>query len=442
MDTQRLNRRTMLKAMGIASAGVLAGCAPAAPAPAEGGAAPAAAGGEVSLWQHTYAPLDNAYQILIAEFVEAHPEIEVLFDSVAATEFEQKLLTAVAAGSGPDIFRMPSWSTPAYVAKNIVKPMQPELLGMESHKAVLDEYAPPSSVDGWVVDGELYAIPIELSTMATWYRLDIMQEELGVGPDQLPKTWDEIWEMAAQLTKKDEAGNTVRVGFAWPLTNAIWLMHHFAPILYQVGGDFLSEDGGSCALDSDAGVAAIETMNAVYANGGADVDFSVPQALETGNQVIEFSGPFRPSTLVLNNPELEYKAQFIEGPWPQTEGGVPVGYTWGPASLTPNPDSAVPEAAYTLMKFIWDRPEVFWDVANIMTTRRIFMESETFQASPWLPTFMAEAEIARPAVQSVVYEEIKSAVALMLQRVLIEGVSPQESVALACEDVNNALTRG
>lgn len=444
MDARKLNRRTLLKVMGFAAVGALAGCTPATqPATtAEGGeSAPSSGGVEIQLWQHSYPPLDSTYEALIAEFKEANPEIDVLFDTVAAGEFEQKLLTAVAAGSGPDIFRMPSWSTPAYVAKGMVKPLQPERLGMESHQMLLDEYAPPASVDGWVVDGELYAIPIELSTMATWYRLDIIQEELGVGTDQLPKTWDELWEAAAQLTKKDEAGNTVRVGFAWPMTNAIWLMHHYTPILYQLGGSFLSEDGQRCELNSPEAAAAIEIMAEVYALGGADINFSIPQALETGNQVIEFSGPFRPSSIVLNNPELEYGTHFVDGPWPQAEGGTLVGYTWGPASLTPNPDTAAVEETYKLIKHIWDRPEIFWEMANIMTTRKNFMESEAFLNTPWLPTFMAEAEIGRPAVKSVVYEEIKSAVALMLQRVIMEGVSPEESVVLAVEDIDNALSR-
>src|SRR5690606_11080079 len=125
-----------------------------------------------------------------------------------------------------------------------------------------------------------------------------------------------------------------------------------------------------------------------------------------------------------------------------SEGGTPVGYVWGPASLTPNPDTAAVEETYSLIKHIWDRPGIFWEMANIMTTRTSFMESEAFQNTPWLPTFMAEAEIARPAVQSVVYEEIKSAVALMVQRVILEGVSPEESVVLASEDIDNALSRG
>ena len=443
----RTSRREFLKLSVLgASAALLAACGPAAPqAPAsdkvaEPKAAPGKAPVEISLWQHLYPPLSKAYETLIAEFQATHPNITVNFDAVAADQFEQKLLTALAAGSGPDIFRMPTWSTAAYVEKGIVQPLDPGALGKAGHAELMNEYDPPSSVEGWVQDGKLYAIPIELSVMSTWYRIDLLEQELGIAKDKLPKTWDELWDVAARFQQKGSPDQGQRVGFSYTW-NPVWLMHHYSPLLYQQGGAILGEDGKTVTLDSPEGLKALDLLAEPYRKGGANKDFAVPQAFENGQQAVTLSGPFLPSAVVAANPDLQYGKNFVEGPFPQTKGGKPAGYTWGPASLVPNPKTRHPAETYELIKFFWDRPDVFWQVANIMTTRRTFKESDAFKRSPWLPTFMADAQIARPAVNSPVYEEIKTAVFQMAQRVVVEEKDSRESLKLAAEDVRRALAR-
>jgi multiple sugar transport system substrate-binding protein len=450
---KRASRREFLKlgALAAPAAIVAAACgSTASPAPAPGKAgesksaesksAPSAAQVEVSLWQHLYPPLSKAYETLIAEYHTGHPSTKVNFDAVAADQFEQKLLTSLAAGAGPDIFRMPTWSTAAYVEKGLVKPLDPGALGKTSHDELMNEYDPPSSVQGWVADGKLYAIPIELSVMSTWYRVDLLEQELGITKDKLPKTWDELWDVAVKFTQKDPPEQGQRVGFSYTW-NPVWLMHHYSPFIYQQGGAILGEDGKTVTLDSPEGLRALDLLAEPYRKGGANKDFAVPQAFENGQQAIALSGPFLPSTVVAVKPELEYGKNFVEGPFPQTKGGKPAGYTWGPASLVPNPNTKHAAETYDVIKFIWDRPDVFWQIANIMTTRRTFKESDAFKKSPWLPTFMADAQIARPAVETPVYEEIKTAVFQMAQRVVIEGQGSQESLKLAAEDIKRALAR-
>lgn len=437
VKNNKLSRRAFLRSASLTMGSAVLAYATSA----SQSAAPAPqAKAEVSLWQHLYVPLNAAYEKLIADFKQVEPNITIKFDSVSAAEFEQKLLTALAAGTGPDIFRMPTWSTSTYISKGITKPLNPAAFGKASHKELLDEYAPPSSVDGWVFNGELYAIPIETSVMCTWYRLDIIKKELGVDKDKLPKTWDELWDMAAKLTKKDAQGKINRVGFSWTW-NAIWGMHHFSPILYQQGGDILDKDGKDCVLDSAEGLKALNIFADGYRKGGADKDFSVPNAFATGAQLINCSGPFFPSDIKTANPDLKYGEHFVEARLAQTKDGKPTGYMWGPASLTLNPKTKVSEAAYKVMKFIWDKPEVFWQIANIMTTRKKFMESEAYKSSPWLATFMEDAKIARPAVKTVVYEEIKTAIYTMLQKVVYEGIESKTALKSASDEIKKALKR-
>jgi ABC-type glycerol-3-phosphate transport system substrate-binding protein len=449
----KLNRRQFLQGLGAGSTALLiAACAQPASAPAPGpaptqkteskpaAAPPPAAKVEVVLWQHEYAPLTQAYQQVIKEYQATQARVTVAFDSVSANDFEQKLLTAIAAGSGPDIFRMPNWSTAAYAAKGIVKPLEPAALGKGSHTDLMNEYNPPSSLNGFVIDGKLYALPIEISILMPYYRVDILEKDLGIDKTKLPKTWDELWSAAAKLTQKDSAGKITRIGFAWTW-NAIWMMHQYSPILYQQGGAILSSDGKTCTLDSPEGLKALQILTEPYRSGGASVDFNVPQAFETGKQCITFGNPPSPTSWRLNNPNFDYGNQWLPARFPQTPGGKLAAYVWMPASLAPNPKTKYVTEMYDVMKFIADRPEVFWDVANMMNTRKKFLQSESFKKAQHLSTYIEDAPIAQPAVVSPVYEEIKTAIFQMVERVTKEGKTPEESLKLAAADITKSLGR-
>ena len=85
---------------------LLTGCAvPVAPVANTTTGEQAATGEKIKVvfWAHEHAPrvpLDEKY---IAEFMAANPNIEVEYE-VIPSDFDTKLRTALAAGTGPDLF--------------------------------------------------------------------------------------------------------------------------------------------------------------------------------------------------------------------------------------------------------------------------------------------------------------------------------------------------
>jgi len=255
---------------------------------------------------------------------------------------------------------------------------------------------------------------------------------------KLPANWDDLWALCQKMTQKDSSGKISRIGFNWTW-NDIWTMHQFSPILAQVKGSILSDDGKTVTLDSPEGLRALEIYGGAYKLGAASKAFNVPQAFENAKQGVLISGPFEPATVLSVNSKLEYSKDFVNGRFPQVPGDEPVAYIWGPTSLTPNPKSKVTSQLYAVIKFMWDRPQVFWNVANLLVTRKILLQSEDLKKAPWIPTFLEDYKIARPAVKSYIYAEIQTALFQMAQAVVVENKDAKSALRQAAADISKAL---
>lgn len=82
----------------------------------------------------------------------------------------------------------------------------------EGADELIVSFAPRSVSEGSVtIDGLCYALPVRSNSIEYFYNVDHF-EEVGLDPNNPPKTWDEMMDAAIKLTKKDSAGNTIRYG--------------------------------------------------------------------------------------------------------------------------------------------------------------------------------------------------------------------------------------
>jgi len=60
----------------------------------------------------------------------------------------------------------------------------------------------------------------------------------GLDPNRPPKTWNELWQYADKITKKDSKGDYEVLGF-----NPMYAQSYFWMYVWGNGGDFLDKDG-------------------------------------------------------------------------------------------------------------------------------------------------------------------------------------------------------
>ena len=212
MKTDKLTRRSFLRAAAAAASGVaLAACvAPAAPAPSQPSEAPTtppeapaeapteapapAAKTELVLWG--WWDLRMAiYENTAKQFMELNPDVTIKVETLPGTdELQQKVYSSVAAGTGPDMLKMSEFFFKMRDQDLLLE--WPEDLFPNSW---FTEMYPNVNWDAY----GRYVVPTgSCGTLLVYNKK--MFEEAGIA--KVPASWDEVKEAAKKLTKPDRAG--------------------------------------------------------------------------------------------------------------------------------------------------------------------------------------------------------------------------------------------
>ncbi|MGI6207256.1 MAG: ABC transporter substrate-binding protein [Anaerolineae bacterium] len=221
MEARSWSRRKFLRAGALAMGGLLGGsavaaCTGATQAPAQatqapaGATAPAAAATEqVTIefwWGWTPDMIVNTLNAVADAFMEANPDIKV---TTAQHEWGEKLLTAYAAGAPPDVHE--HWLPMQFAARDLLLPVD-DLVA--SSATVSIEMMPEVAWTMAAWQGARYAVP----ALAFFAELALIvnpavYEKVGLAsPDDIPTTWDEVFEQAKEYTGFDAVGN---LDIAW-----------------------------------------------------------------------------------------------------------------------------------------------------------------------------------------------------------------------------------
>lgn len=112
--------------------------------------------------------------------------------------------------------------------------------------------------------GEYYCLPWGTDTYALFWNKDLF-EEAGLDPDQPPQTMEALAEVAQKLTKTDENGNIVQVGF---IPDFSW--SHLGLYVAMMGGSYYSDDGTQLQLTSEPVVNALKWEQQFYCDYNVD----------------------------------------------------------------------------------------------------------------------------------------------------------------------------
>jgi multiple sugar transport system substrate-binding protein len=167
---------------------------------------------------------------LLPEFERQNPGVRVNLQQLPWLSAHEKLLTAFAGESLPDVSPIGNTWIPEFAALDALEPLDDEIAATPGFD-VPDYF--PGVWDSGVVDGRTYAVPWYVETRLPFYRIDLL-EQAGIGTP--PKSWVE-WRKAMQAVKR-------KVG---PDRYAILLpLNEFEPLLSLAiqEPDPLLRDGG------------------------------------------------------------------------------------------------------------------------------------------------------------------------------------------------------
>src|SRR5690242_20402144 len=119
----------------------------------------------VTYWTHVNAPAQKLEKTLIAKFEAQNPNIAIKYLPVDFNSLPTKLTTALAGGSGPDIFNYFQSYAPALVQRGFIVPVDFKAFGVGNQAGFTQRYL-PAVVGGYTFNGQIFGVPHEVSQFA------------------------------------------------------------------------------------------------------------------------------------------------------------------------------------------------------------------------------------------------------------------------------------
>ncbi|MES1154424.1 MAG: sugar ABC transporter substrate-binding protein, partial [Rhodanobacter sp.] len=385
-----------------------------------GSCAPAPPGHELTFW--TIGREGEAIMQLLPAFERAHPDIRVKVQQLPLTAAHQKLLTAFAGNSTPDLSQLGNTWLPELVALHALEPLQARV----DHSGVVraDDYFASIWATN-VIDGTLYGVPWYVDTRLLFYRKDLLK---AAGFDAPPRTWAEWRSQLAALSDPSQH----RYGILLPTNEYEQLMS-----LALQQPEPLLRDGGRYGNFESAGFKHalafyVDTFRLRQAPAITNVEAGNPWT-EFGRGVYAFylSGPWNIGEFRSRLPATQ-QDDWATAPLPGPDGaGIGVA---GGSSLVIFRASKHKDAAWQLIEYL-SQPAVqqqFYELLGDMPPRRSSWQGGALRDDPKARAFREQLEQVKPTPPVPEWERIANE----MQLVAAEAIAGQLSIDQAAAEID------
>ena len=261
---------------------------------------------------HTGTDEQDRYIPLLPTLEEAAPHISIEFirQTGGAIEIQQKLLTLIAAGTGPDTYWTHTYINPGLAKRKV--PM--DINDMINEDEAFDRNAFfESSMNDFALEGNQYGLPRETTSTILIYNKTLFADN-GLETPQADWTWTDFVSAAKALTQGEGADKTYGcAGFN--------LNYYTFVRIWQKGGDILNKERTQFTMNQEpalSGVKFIQDLHhvhQVHATGAELAGRSLGEVFTSGK--IAMFPQFSVFTAIADS-EFEFDVQH----WPRDPGDV------------------------------------------------------------------------------------------------------------------------
>ena len=237
---------------------------------------------------------DAIWQAVMDDYMSIHPNVHINIINNPWEDYFVKLPVALNGSDGPAMFNM----HPGYTDL-IINNMAPYDIPLE------DMMADYNGVESHIVDGKVYFLDIGYMTGSIFYNATYW-EEAGLTEDDIPKTWDEFFEVAKKLTVKDDSGKITRAG--WNCQGYVD-SNYIRGLNYQLGQYLCEEDKVTPDINNEANVKIMNMILDAYNSGEiSTLDFTDEALVSfiTGQTAMVASWGWLNDYIVVNAPDMKF----------------------------------------------------------------------------------------------------------------------------------------
>lgn len=303
-----------------------------------------------------------------------------------------KIQTAAQGGNAPEVYV--SLATQRFTLANaeMAIPLDDLIAKDNEGKEYINDFLKGFMEDSYV-EGKIYSIPFQRSTMVLFYNKDAFIEA-GLNPDTPPKNWQELIEYSKKLTIDKRKG----VGLALNSGSAQWGFTGFALQNSKNGENLMSKDGKKVFFNTEENVEALQLwldlQNKYEVMEKGIVQWTdLPTQFLAGEvaMIYHTTGNFNN---IKENAKFNYGVAFLPG---NKRLGAPTG--GGNFYITPNLSPEKEEAAWKFIKFMTSPENVAkWSIeTGYVPTRESAYKTEE------LKNFYKENPLALIAYEQLEY---------------------------------------
>ncbi len=395
----------------------------------------------ITVWADSYfTPEWQGAQGRILELIwdrfEEDNNVKVNLELVPYGEFQNKLLQALKAGTAPDAVIADQYWLASMVEVGGVQPLN-DLWPEEDRSDFLDW-----TVEGVTEDGNIYGIWYTTDARVLFYRKDILSE---AGFNEPPETWDELYEIASEVTTGDMYGLGMIAG------PGEGTMCNLLIDYWSQGGELVNSDNEPVfqeGANREALIKILDFYKKLFDEGIVPADSinytsdnDMMSRIAANGYAMFFGGSFLVSFIQENcAPEVAEQWDIVVRPTPS--GGSPTTLNGGFMLNVLSSDTVKKEAAW---KFIWhlaqaENSSAFAEASSGLPVRKSSWETDKFYSEDYYMKKFAEIlPYGKARDNSVIYPIISDKLSIAVGEVISGQKTAEEAIDDAYEAVKDSM---
>lgn len=233
-------------------------------------------------------------QPLIDEYESNHSGVKINYIKQSPQDYRERLTSAIAKGTGPDIFSFHNSWVPMF--KTNLDALPASVMNPADYAKNFYPIASSDLVSGSSIVG----IPLEYDALTLYVNQDIF-DKAGKTP---PTTWDDFRSLAKSLTVKNDQGVITQAGAAMGRTENVDHWPEILGLLMLQNGVDLSSPVGKPAEDALVFFTIFSTNDGVWDTAQP----SSTQAFAAGKLAMYIAPSWRALDIIQQNPSLRFKS--------------------------------------------------------------------------------------------------------------------------------------
>lgn len=398
-----------------------------------GGSAPEQSGKqEVEFWTMQLQPkFTDYFDQLIAEFEAANPEVDVVWVDVPWSDMQSKILTAVSAGTAPDVVNLNPDFASQLASRNAWLSLDDQLSAEEQAVYL------PKIWQATTLNGDSFGFPWYLTTRVTLFNTELLEQADISEP---PATYEELAAAAKQIKEK-----TGKYAFfiSFVPEDAADVLQSFI----QMGVSLVDADGNA-AFNTPEGKAVFQYWTDLYQQELLPREVLTQghrraiELYQAGETAFLSSGAEALANIANNAPDIAAATQAA----PQITGKTGKKNVAAMNLLVPR-STDVPEAAVKFALYVTnnDNQVSFAQAANVLPSTAAAVDSTLTTAPDGATSIeiaravsasqLADAEVLIPTLEDV--KKLQKAIYDNLQAAMLGEKTVDEAIADAAAEWDN-----